>query len=314
MSNQITSHLRCVESVELGIIQPVNTVHHFPLSIYHLITEPDRSEIMTVITLKNPHTVNLCVFLWVCASSISSRHSGTTASHICSPLISLLTSPSLISSCYHPEKWDWGRMLARKPAPSRLSPGPSHLSLPLSDSFLSLSRLAFTVADECGAMERDWTTVLLSHSNWAKDLADVLPPPPVCLPLSQTLVYSVTLYRERWRDSAATTAILYDAFVYLRWTKQWTNNGDITSLQSMNLKLYAKHAFSWFSKHICPWHARRHPRHEKRNPLPCLKSPPIRKYLLWSSIPILDDVIVGYCRGDTLQVTHTDKFNCDTNY
>lgn len=74
-------------------------------------------------------------------------------------------------------------MLARQMAASILSLGPSHLSL--SSSFLPLSRLACTICgswvDERGGMERDWKTVLLSHSNWGKNLAYVLmhalPPP-----------------------------------------------------------------------------------------------------------------------------------------
>lgn len=52
------------------------------------------------------------------------------------------------------------------------------LFLSLSSSFLPLSRLACTICgnwvDECGGMERDWKTVLLSHSNWGKNLAYVL--------------------------------------------------------------------------------------------------------------------------------------------
>lgn len=88
------------------------------------------------------------------------------------------------------------RMLARQTAASILSLGPSHLSL--SSSFLPLSRLACTICgswvDECGGMERDWETVLLSHSNWGKNLAYVLMhalPPPL---LSFSLCLTVSLY------------------------------------------------------------------------------------------------------------------------
>lgn len=49
----------------------------------------------------------MCVWVCVCVSSITLRRSGIRpATTAAAPLISLLTSHSLISSRYHPEQWD----------------------------------------------------------------------------------------------------------------------------------------------------------------------------------------------------------------
>lgn len=114
----------------------------------------------------------------------------------CSPLISLLTSLSLIWSCYHAEQWDrreyypvsqlqaYSPWVHRIPRPTLMSVCGVHawlslrLPLTLSSSVLALSRLACTICgswkNECRSVERDWKTVLLSHRNWGKNLAYVL--------------------------------------------------------------------------------------------------------------------------------------------
>lgn len=157
---------------------------------------------------KNPQSVNLCV----CVSPLSCRGIAAVQPATTAALLSAF-SPAPVSSRHAITQSNETGENASQAASCKhtvpesitsLSPSVHaslFLSLSLSSSFLPLSRLACTICgswvDECGGMERDWKTVLLSHSNWDKNLAYALPPPPPPPPpppLSLLLCVSVFLF------------------------------------------------------------------------------------------------------------------------